>query len=94
MTKAKPAKAPANPTTQSKKKVLVIAPAEPTSKIDGIITLLKRPKGATLDELMKATGWQRHSIHGTLSGTIKKKRGLPLITEFGEHGRSYRLGSR
>lgn len=94
MTKAKPVKAPAEPTTKSKGKVLVVAPAESTSKLDTIITLLKRPKGATLDELMKATGWQRHSVHGTLSGTIRKKRGLPLITEFGEHGRSYRLGSR
>ena len=64
------------------------------SKLEVMITLLRRPKGATLSELMEATGWQRHSIHGTLSGTIKKKRGLPLITEFGEQGRSYRLGSR
>lgn len=64
------------------------------SKLDTILTLLKRPKGATLEEMMEATGWQRHSVHGTLSGTIKKKRGLPLITEFGEHGRSYRIGTR
>ena len=65
-----------------------------TSKLDVIITLLKRPKGATLEEMIEATGWQRHSVHGTLSGTIKKKRGLPLITEFGERGRSYRIGAR
>ncbi len=64
------------------------------SKIESIIILLRRPKGATLEEMMEATGWQRHSVHGTLSGTIKKKRGLPLITEFGEHGRSYRIGTR
>ena len=66
----------------------------PASKLDAIVTLLKRSKGATMEELMEATGWQRHSVHGTLSGTIKKKRGLPLITEFGERGRSYRIGAR
>lgn len=63
------------------------------SKLDTIITLLKRPKGATLEEMMQATGWQRHSVYGTLSGAIKKKRGLPLITEFGERGRSYRIAA-
>ena len=83
------------------KPVVKTAPKQPdtdttvsTSKLDTIVTLLKRPKGATMQEMMEATGWQRHSIHGTLSGTIKKKRGLPLITEFGERGRSYRIGVR
>ena len=66
----------------------------PASKLDTMLALLKRPKGATLEELMKATGWQRHSVHGALSGVIKKRRGLPLIREFGERGRSYRIGSR
>ncbi len=65
--------------------------AEPSSKLDIIVALLKRPKGATMDEMMEATGWQRHSVHGTLSGIIKKKRGLPLITEFGERGRIYKI---
>lgn len=70
------------------------AATESGSKLDIIVTLLKRPKGATMEEMMEATGWQRHSVHGTLSGTIKKKRGLPLISEFGERGRSYRIGAR
>ena len=70
------------------------SPQVVTSKLEVMITLLRRPKGATLLELMEATGWQRHSVHGTLSGTIKKKRGLPLITEYGNQGRSYRIGLR
>lgn len=95
MTKVKPAKGATAPVAKTKQKsAQAPAIAESTSKLDTIITLLKRPKGATMEEMMEATGWQRHSVHGTLSGTIKKKRGLPLITEFGEHGRSYRLGSR
>ena len=61
--------------------------AASSSKLDAIVVLLKRPKGATLEEMMEATGWQRHSIHGTMSGALKKRRGLPVITEFGDKGR-------
>ena len=38
-----------------------------------IIALLQRNTGATITELAKATGWQRHSVHGFMSGTLKKK---------------------
>ena len=65
--------------------------AATSSKLDVIIALLKRPKGTTLEEMMAATGWQRHSVHGTLSGALKKRRGLPLITEYGDKGRTYRI---
>ena len=65
------------------------APA--ASKQQILISLLKRPKGAAIEELMEATGWQRHSVHGTLSGVLRKRLGLPIITEFGEHGRMYRI---
>ena len=43
-----------------------------------ILGLLKRPGGATLKELTKATGWQAHSVRGFLSGTIGKKMGTPV----------------
>ena len=66
-------------------------PAPTASKQKILITLLKRPKGAAIEELMEATGWQRHSIHGTMSGVLKKRLGLPLITEYGERGRTYRI---
>lgn len=65
--------------------------AVPTTKLEALIGLLKRPKGATLEEMMQATGWQRHSIHGTLSGALKKRRGLPVIAEYGDKGRTYRI---
>lgn len=38
-----------------------------------IIKLLRRKKGATINELVNATGWQTHSVRGHISGTIKKK---------------------
>jgi hypothetical protein len=46
------------------------------SKGEKILALIRRPKGATLTELAKLTGWQNHSIRGYLSGTVGKKMGL------------------
>jgi len=54
------------------------------SKAATILELLKRPGGATAKELMKATGWQPHSVRGFLSGTIRKKMGLTVTSTKGE----------
>ena len=43
------------------------------TKLQTVVTLLRRKKGATIDELTKATGWQPHSVRSLISGTIKKK---------------------
>jgi hypothetical protein len=60
------------------------------SKTGRILDLLKRPGGVTSKELMKATGWQPHSVRGFLSGTIGKKMGLTVVSSKGEDGeRSY-----
>ncbi len=49
-----------------------------TSKKSRILALLKRPNGAGLKELARATGWQPHSIRGFLSGTVTQKLGLTV----------------
>ena len=60
------------------------------SKTEKELDLLKRPDGATAKELMKATGWQAHSVRGFLSGTVGKKMGLAVTSTKGENGeRSY-----
>jgi hypothetical protein len=60
------------------------------SKTAKVLELLKRPGGATMKELMKATGWQPHSVRGFLSGTIGKKMGVKVESTKGEDGeRSY-----
>lgn len=64
---------------------------QPTSKTAAVLTLLKRPDGATLPELMKSTGWQAHSVRGFLSGTVRKRLGLALISEADDKGRRYRI---
>ncbi len=45
-----------------------------------VLDLLKRSGGATLKELMKATGWQAHSVRGFLSGALGKKMGLTVTS--------------
>ena len=62
------------------------------TKTDIVLKKLKSAKGATIQVLIDATGWQAHSIRGFLSGTVKKKLGHELISETGKDGqRRYRI---
>ena len=64
------------------------------SKTAQILELLKRPGGATLQELMAATEWQPHSVRGFISGTLGKKMGLTVESAKTEDGkRTYSLKS-
>lgn len=62
-----------------------------TSKLATVIALLRRPKGASIDDLCKATGWQAHSVRGALSGAIKKKLGLAVESKKTDGARVYRV---
>src|SRR5262245_10794240 len=61
------------------------------SKQDVVIAMLRQPEGATVDEVASVTGWQRHTVRGVFSGTLKKKLGLPLASAKEERGRVYRI---
>jgi hypothetical protein len=62
------------------------------SKTGKILDLLKRPDGTTLQELMKLTGWQAHSVRGFLSGTVGKKMALTVTSTKSEDGtRTYSI---
>ena len=54
--------------------------AKRPSKQDEVVAMLRRPEGATVDEVATATGWQRHTVRGVFSGTLKKKLGLALAS--------------
>jgi Protein of unknown function (DUF3489) len=43
-----------------------------------MIEMLKRPEGATVEQIAEATGWQHHTIRGAISGALKKKLGLTV----------------
>ncbi len=61
------------------------------SKQAEVIALLRRPEGATIDEVRAATGWQPHTVRGMFSGALKKKLGLAVIPTKEERGRVYRV---
>ncbi|WP_412508162.1 DUF3489 domain-containing protein [Roseovarius sp. SYSU LYC5161] len=59
-----------------------------------IIALLQRPEGASIGEIVEATGWQAHSARGMISGALKKKLGLAITSEKIEgRGRIYTIRS-
>ena len=58
-------------------------------KQDEVIAMLRRPEGATVGEVANATGWQRHTVRGVFSGTLKKKLGLTIASAKEERGRVY-----
>lgn len=67
--------------------------ARKRTKLSVLIELLSRDTGATIEEAAKVTGWQRHSVRGAISGTLKKKMGLAVTSNATDHGRIYRIGA-
>ena len=65
--------------------------AKRPSKQDVVIAMLRQPEGATVEEVASVTGWQRHTVRGVFSGTLKKKLGLTLASVKEERGRVYRV---
>jgi hypothetical protein len=63
-----------------------------SSKEALVIEMLCRPQGATIAQIMAATGWQAHTCRGAFAGALKKKRGLTVTSEKRERGeRIYRI---
>lgn len=49
-----------------------------------VLELLRRPEGATLAQMAKATGWQPHTVRGALAGALKKRLGITITSEKAE----------
>ena len=61
------------------------------SKQQQVIDLLGRDRGATVEEIVGLTGWQPHTVRGTISGTLKKRLGLKIASKPESRGRVYRI---
>lgn len=69
------------------------APREGT-KLATLVAALRAPEGATITEIMAATGWQSHSIRGAMAGILKKKLGLTVTSaKIDGRGRVYALAA-
>jgi len=78
-----------------KRKHKSTTPLRPGTKAARIMALLRRPGGASLQEIQKATGWQPHSVRGFLSGTLKKKLKLRIDSMERDNGdRTYHLAAK
>ncbi len=83
------------PRTRAKKKSSVTSARKPDAvnrpggKLGLILDRLEVQTGATVDELVDTTGWQKHSVHGALSRL--RTRGFAIRLEAREGRKAYRL---
>lgn len=95
------AEGPVSPKTKSNKhsktpKTEKPKPSGPRegSKQAQLIAMLRRAKGATIDEIAEALSWQPHTVRGAIAGALKKKLGLDVASEKDEkRGRIYRISN-
>lgn len=65
--------------------------SENSSKQSLVVEMLRSPTGTTIAAVMKATGWQQHSVRGFFAGVVQKKLRLKLNSEKIDGNRVYRI---
>jgi hypothetical protein len=63
----------------------------PSSKQQKVLDLLRRPAGASIAAIGKATGWQQHSVRGFFAGVVRKKLRLKLGSAKTDGVRVYKI---
>jgi hypothetical protein len=67
---------------------------KPKTKLAQLEAMLRRPDGATVEQISKSLDWQTHSVRGAMSGALKKKQGLTITSEKTANGRRvYRIAA-
>src|ERR1700739_2073577 len=67
--------------------------ADRGSEQSRVIALLQSPTGATIEAMMKGTGWQQHSVRGFLAGVVRKRLKLNLASKTVDGNRVYQIAS-
>jgi hypothetical protein len=75
----------------SLKKLSSNKPSRADSKQPQVLAMLHRKQGATIATIMKATGWQPHSVRCFLTAVVRTKLGLTLVSEKTGEERAYRI---
>ena len=92
--KAATSKVMRRPRAAASTSVAINGKSQPNTKQAQVIAMLCSPSGATIDAMMRMTGWQQHSVRGFLASVVRKKLGLDLRSEAAESGRLYRINDR
>jgi len=88
MATSKPTKRPRRMAREPQSAVQSAASKAP-SRLDQLEQLLIGENGASIAEMVEATGWQQHSVRGAMAGALKKRR-LAITSEKVEGVRRYR----
>ncbi len=87
------ARDPASKSAQKPAAAANVTNANADSKQSRVVAMLQAPEGVTIAGMMKATGWQRHSVRGFLAGVVRKRLKLKLLSEKVDGNRVYQIAS-